>query len=83
MSVLSVAVICGGPSAEANVSRSSAKAVAAALEQAGHRPTVVELEAPLARALSEGRFDVAFPVTHGPLGEDGCLQGLLEVFDLP
>lgn len=83
MSSLSVGVICGGPSAEANVSRTSAKAVAAALAQAGHRPTVLELEASLAPALAAGGFDVAFPVTHGPLGEDGCLQGLLEVFDLP
>jgi D-alanine-D-alanine ligase len=33
--------------------------------------------------LEARRVDVVFPVTHGPLGEDGCLQGLLEVLDLP
>ncbi|GMV12999.1 MAG: D-alanine--D-alanine ligase [Polyangiaceae bacterium] len=83
MKALSVAVIAGGPSAEANVSRTSAGAVCAALGQAGQRATVLELEAALPAALREGRFDVAFPVTHGPLGEDGCLQGLLEVLGLP
>jgi D-alanine-D-alanine ligase len=47
------------------------------------RPERVELDRDLPRALLDGEFDVAFPVTHGPLGEDGCLQGLLEVIGLP
>jgi len=81
MSTLRVAVIAGGPSAEANVSRSSARAVRAALEGGGLAASVLELDATLAGALAG--FDVAFPVTHGPLGEDGCLQGLLEVLGLP
>jgi D-alanine-D-alanine ligase len=83
MSSLSVAVIAGGPSSEAAVSRASAAAVHTALKQAGHRPVVLELDADLATGLGQGRFDVAFPVTHGPVGEDGCLQGLLEVLALP
>lgn len=83
MTALAVAVIAGGPSAEANVSRTSAKAVRSALEQAGQRAELLELDATLPQALGQGRFDVAFPVTHGPLGEDGCLQGLLEVLGLP
>lgn len=76
---LRVAVVEGGPSAEAEVSRASASAVAAALAQAGHRPVRLELDAALGTRLAAGAFDVAFPVAHGPLGEDGCLQGLLEV----
>jgi len=83
MSGLAVAVLAGGPSSEAAVSRVSAAAVKAALVEAGHRPEVLELEVGLAGRLLAKRYDVAFPVTHGPLGEDGCLQGLLEVLDLP
>jgi D-alanine-D-alanine ligase len=83
VTTLEVAVIAGGPSSEANVSRASAAGVAAALAEAGHAAHVLELDAGLARALGERSVDVVFPITHGPLGEDGCLQGLLEVLDLP
>jgi D-alanine-D-alanine ligase len=80
---LVVAVIAGGPSSEAAVSRTSGAAVARALQASGHRSRVLELESGLLGALGSGEFDVAFPTTHGPLGEDGCLQGLLEVLGLP
>lgn len=78
----SIAVIAGGPSSEAQVSRASAAGVEKALVEAGHRPRVVELGRDLPAALARD-VDVVFPVTHGPLGEDGCLQGLIEVLDLP
>ncbi len=78
---LRTAVVCGGPSSEAAVSRVSAAAVRLALEEAGHKPELVELDADIVARL-EG-FDVAFPVAHGPMGEDGCLQGLLEVLGIP
>ncbi len=80
---LAVAVVAGGPSSEAAVSRTSARAVCAALSSAGHRSTLIELDASLPTGLFGGGFDVVFPVTHGPLGEDGCLQGVLEVLGLP
>jgi D-alanine-D-alanine ligase len=83
MTRLNVWVVCGGPSAEAEVSRSSGRGVQAALERAGHAAKLVEFEPAMARTLLEARPDVVFPVTHGSLGEDGCLQGMLEVFDLP
>lgn len=83
MSGLKVALIAGGPSAEAEVSRTSARGAFSALERAGHSPTLFELDRTLAMHLAAASFDVAFPVTHGPLGEDGCLQGLLEVVGLP
>ena len=78
-----VAVVQGGPSAEAEVSRASARGVRAALEAAHHEVTALELDAPLAESLRAGRFDVVFPVVHGAVGEDGCLQGLLEVLGMP
>jgi D-alanine-D-alanine ligase len=80
---LAVAVIQGGPSTEAEVSRSSAKGVATALQEAGHRVVRLELDVFLSESLRTGGFDVAFPVVHGAVGEDGSLQGLLEVLDLP
>jgi D-alanine-D-alanine ligase len=78
-----VAVVQGGPTSEAEVSRASAASVARALEQAGHRVVRLELDAALADALRTGGFDVVFPVAHGAVGEDGSLQGLLEVLELP
>jgi D-alanine-D-alanine ligase len=78
-----VAVVQGGPSAEAEVSRASAAGVAKALVQAGHDVALLELDAFLAEALRVGRFDVVFPVAHGAVGEDGSLQGLIEVVGLP
>ena len=80
---LSVAVVQGGASTEAEVSRASARGVASALEQAGHRVVRLELDAFLSESLRTGGYDVVFPVVHGALGEDGSLQGLLEVLDLP
>jgi D-alanine-D-alanine ligase len=80
---LGVAVVQGGPSTEAEVSRASARGVARALEEAGHRVVRLELDAFLAESLRTGGYDVVFPVAHGAVGEDGSLQGLLEVLDLP
>ncbi len=83
MTALSVAVVQGGPSTEAEVSRASARGVAAALEEGGHRAVRLEVDASLPESLRTGGFDVVFPVVHGAVGEDGALQGLLEVLGLP
>jgi D-alanine-D-alanine ligase len=80
---LAVAVVAGGPSSEAEVSRASAAGVHRALTEAGHAATVLELDRHLAAALVAGRYDVVFPAVHGRLGEDGCLQGFLEVLGVP
>jgi D-alanine-D-alanine ligase len=89
-----VAVLGGGRSSEHDVSQTSAATVRAGLEAAGHEALAVDL----ARdgtwwhdgeelALRPGRglldADVAFPVLHGPYGEDGTVQGLLELLDVP
>lgn len=72
-----VAVLWGGPSSEAAVSRVSGDGVASALRTAGYEVALVELTPSLPTALIGA--EVVFPVTHGRMGEDGCLQGLLEV----
>jgi D-alanine-D-alanine ligase len=80
---MKVAVIQGGPSTEAEVSRKSAAAVHEALVTAGHQADCFELDGALSSELLQAGPDVVFPVVHGSQGEDGCLQGLLEVLGLP
>jgi D-alanine-D-alanine ligase len=80
---LSIAVVQGGPSPEAEVSRASATGIAAALAEVGHHTVRLELGAFLPESLRTGGYDVVFPAVHGAVGEDGSLQGLLEVLDLP
>ena len=78
-----IAVICGGPSAEAAVSRSSAKGVTAALRENYRNVQQFELSPSLAADLAAQGADVVFPVLHGPPGEDGTFQGFLEILGLP
>ncbi len=80
-----VGVLMGGDSAEREVSICSGKAVAAALEEAGYEvvPMLVGSGSGTARALCRARLDAAFLALHGRLGEDGCVQGLLEMLEIP
>lgn len=77
-----VAVVCGGPAAEAEVSRVSGKEVAAALRQSFASVTLLELDAAAPRALIQAMPGVVFPALHGPPGEDGTFQGFLETAGL-
>jgi D-alanine-D-alanine ligase len=89
-----VAVLGGGRSSEHEVSLGSAQAVREGLVEAGHEPLAVEISR--AGRWSHGGeavalepaggllgADVAFPVLHGPYGEDGVVQGLLEALEVP
>lgn len=80
---MKVAVVQGGPSTEAEVSRVSAASVAKALEARGHDCERFELDASLSARLCAWGPEVVFPAVHGAQGEDGCLQGLLEILGLP
>lgn len=80
---LNIALIAGGPAAEAEVSRSSARSVAAALRETWPGVALLELDSELPAKLLSGRFDVVFPVLHGPPREDGTVQGFLEVLGIP
>lgn len=78
-----VVVLQGGQSLEADISRVSAAQVAAGLEAAGHRVTRLEVDRDAPVRLAETRPDVVFPALHGPPGEDGTVQGLLDILQLP
>jgi D-alanine-D-alanine ligase len=80
---LRIAVINGGSSAEAEVSRSSAKGVIHALRENYEHVSSVELDSHLAKSLSAFSTDVVFLALHGPPGEDGTLQGFLEILGYP
>ena len=76
---LRVAVLMGGPSAEAELRDTSASQVAAALVKQNHVVERIELDTNAAESLSQFAPDVVFPALHGPPGEDGTVQGFLEI----
>ncbi len=78
-----VAVLMGGWSAEREVSLRSGKACADALEGEGYRITRVDVARNVAQVLADLKPDVAFNVLHGVPGEDGTIQGVLEVLGIP
>ncbi|MGF1649174.1 MAG: D-alanine--D-alanine ligase [Hyphomicrobiaceae bacterium] len=78
-----VAVLMGGFSAEREVSLASGRACADALEAEGYRVTRVDVGRDIAVRLAEIAPDVCFNALHGNWGEDGCVQGLLEMMGLP
>ncbi len=78
-----VAVLMGGWSAERDVSLRSGKACAEAIERGGYRVTRVDVGRDIATVLRTLKPDAAFNVLHGRPGEDGTLQGILEILGIP
>ena len=80
---LHVAVLMGGLSPEREVSLSSGRMCADALEGQAARVTRVDAGRDLAQVLAELKPDVALNALHGVWGEDGCVQGILETLQIP
>src|SRR6202040_2759654 len=78
-----VAVLMGGWSAEREVSLRSGRACADALERSGYRVARVDVGRDIAAVLTNLRPDVALNLLHGRPGEDGTIQGLLEILQIP
>ena len=78
-----VAVLMGGWSAEREVSLNSGRPCAAALTEAGYRVTPIDVDKDIARVLQAVGPDVVFNALHGRYGEDGTVQGLLELLQIP
>ena len=78
-----VAVLMGGWSAERDVSLVSGAAVARALKERGYDVNPIDVGPHVGVALAEAQPEVAFNALHGRFGEDGCIQGVLEIMGLP
>lgn len=78
-----IAVLKGGLSAEREVSLVSGAACAQALRELGYKVTEIDVGADLAQVLLKTKPDVVFNALHGRYGEDGCVQGLLEILNIP
>lgn len=78
-----VAVLKGGLSAEREVSLRSGTAVAEALRREGYTVSEIDVGRDLAQQLVKIKPDACFNALHGKFGEDGCVQGILELLDIP
>ena len=85
MSKKRVAVLMGGFSGEREVSLSSAQGVIRALDELGHEAIPIDVTRDISKLVKEltPKPDVAVNILHGRWGEDGCIQGLLELMDIP
>ena len=80
---LCVGVLMGGLSPEQDISRKSGKAVAQALRSRGWNVIEIDVNERLPLLLLEQNIDVAWIALHGVYGEDGCVQGILELMNIP
>lgn len=78
-----IGVLLGGLSSEREVSLRSGEAVLAALRRRGHQAVAIYVDRDVDVALRQEQIDVAFVALHGRWGEDGCVQGLLEMLGIP
>lgn len=78
-----IAVLKGGWSPEREVSLNSGAAAAKALREAGYDVFEIDAQRDLGARLAEAKPDAVFNALHGQWGEDGCVQGLLEVMGIP
>ena len=83
LKVKKIGVLMGGLSAEREVSLNSGRAVHGALLERGYQAVALDVGRDIGARLAEERVEVAFICLHGRLGEDGTIQGLLEVMGIP
>jgi D-alanine-D-alanine ligase len=78
-----VAVVMGGWSSERDVSLVTGQAVASALRRLDYQVSDIDASTELAQQLKDVQPEVIFNALHGPWGEDGCVQGIFEVLNIP
>ena len=79
-----IAVLAGGMSSEAEVSMRSGKGCYDALKRLGYKNAeLVIVDKNIAQILQNGKYDYAYNALHGKYGEDGCIQGVLEILRIP
>lgn len=79
-----IGVLMGGPSSEAEISRRSGKNIFKALQNLGYKNSeLIEVDENIANTLKDKGIELVYNAMHGKYGEDGCIQGMLEVMCLP
>lgn len=79
-----IAVLVGGPSSEAEVSRRSGNNVFKALQNLCYKNSeIIEVDENIAQTLKNKKIEIVYNAMHGLFGEDGCIQGMLEVMGIP
>ena len=79
-----IGVLCGGMSSERDVSLRSGKNCFEALKRLGYGNTcLIDVDKNISQILIEKKIDIAFIILHGKYGEDGCIQGLLDILEIP
>lgn len=79
-----IAVLCGGMSSEREVSLRSGKNCIAAMHRLGYKNAeLIDIDKNIANVLLEKNIEIAYLALHGKYGEDGCIQGLLEILSIP
>jgi D-alanine-D-alanine ligase len=78
-----IGVLMGGQSAEREISLNTGRAVHAALVRRGYDAVAIDVDRSLVQRVLEQKVEIAFLALHGPRGEDGTIQGLLEMLEIP
>ena len=78
-----IGVLMGGLSSEREVSLSSGNAILKALKEKGYNTTAIDVGRDVARKIQDNAIEAAFIALHGKFGEDGAIQGMLEVMGIP
>lgn len=79
-----IAVICGGPSSEREISLRSGKNIFEALKNLGYKNVeLIDIDKNISKVLIDKKIEVVYNAMHGRYGEDGCIQGLLEILEIP
>jgi D-alanine-D-alanine ligase len=78
-----IGVLCGGMSAEREISLRTGDAICATLVERGYDATRIYVDRDIDLVLRQTKIDLAFVALHGRYGEDGCVQGLLELMAIP
>ncbi len=78
-----IGVLMGGMSSERNISLMTGEAIFSALNRLGYQTVKIDVDEKVCQTLLEERIEVAFVALHGRYGEDGAIQGLLEIMKIP
>jgi len=78
-----IGVLCGGTSSERDISLMSGKAVYKAIKKLGFDVVLIDVDKNVATKLVKEKIDVAYVILHGTMGEDGTIQGMLEIMGIP